>query len=92
MIQRNGPAKQDHFFGLNEVHSAFLAYNFTLMIKLLEPEYRKRLYPIVALIAVLGTCFSCKPEKTGEDPVFTKLSSRDNKYYFQEFAYRNRYF
>jgi enediyne biosynthesis protein E4 len=46
------------------------------MIKLLEPEYHKGLYPIVALIAVLGNCFSCKPEKTGEDPVFTKLSAR----------------
>jgi hypothetical protein len=77
MIQRNGPAKQDHFFGLNYVHSAFLVNNFNLMIKHFVLEYGKRVYCIVALIAVLGICFSCNPEKTGEDPVFTKLSSRE---------------
>ncbi|HBZ21672.1 MAG TPA: hypothetical protein DEO60_11120, partial [Bacteroidales bacterium] len=46
------------------------------MIQLFTPEYRNRLYPIVAMIAVLGNCFSCRPEKMVEDPVFTKLSAR----------------
>jgi enediyne biosynthesis protein E4 len=46
------------------------------MIQLFTPEYRNRLYPIVAMIAVLGSGFSCKSGKTGENPVFTKLSSR----------------
>ena len=83
MIQRNGPAKQDHFFGLFEVHSSFIPYNFALMTNLLKPEYRKWLYPVVVLIAILGTCFSCKPEKTGEDPIFRKLSSRKTNITFQ---------
>ncbi len=53
------------------------------MIKHLVLEYVKRVYPIVALIAVLGSCFSCKPEKTGEDPVFTKLSARETNITFR---------
>jgi hypothetical protein len=33
------------------------------MIKLPEPEYLKKLYPIAALIAMLGICSSCKQGK-----------------------------
>ena len=71
------------FFGLFEVHSSFILYNLALMTNLLNPEYRKRLYPVVLLIAILGTCFSCKPEKTGEGPIFRKLSSRKTNITFQ---------
>ena len=53
------------------------------MIKLFETEYRNRLYTIVALIAVLVSCFSCTPEKIGEDPVFTKLSARETNITFR---------
>lgn len=53
------------------------------MIKLSEPEYPKRLYPIVVLIALLGSCFSCKPEKTEEGAVFQKLSSGKTNVTFQ---------
>jgi hypothetical protein len=84
MIQRNGPAKQDHFFfELFELHSSFIFYNIALMINHLTPEYRKRLCPVVLLIAILGTCFSCKPEKTGEGPIFKKLPSRKTNIAFQ---------
>jgi hypothetical protein len=72
MIQRNGPAKQDHFF-----------LNLALMNNFLNPEYRKRLYPVVLLIAILVACFSCTHEKTGEGPIFRKLSSRETNITFQ---------
>ncbi len=49
----------------------------------LNPEYPERLYPVVLWIAILGACFSCKPEKTGEDPVFKKLSSGKTNITFQ---------
>jgi enediyne biosynthesis protein E4 len=49
----------------------------------LNPAYRKRFYLAVLLIALLGTFFSCKPEKKGEDAVFRKLSSRKTNITFQ---------
>ena len=53
------------------------------MTNLLNPQYRKRLYPVILLIAILGACFSCTPEKTGESPIFSKLSSRKTNITFQ---------
>ncbi len=53
------------------------------MIKLLVLEYGKRVYPIVALVAVLASCISCNPGKTGEDRLFTKLSSRETNITFR---------
>jgi len=84
MIQRNGPAKQDHFFfELFEVLLSFILANLALMISHLNPEGRKRLYPVVLLFVILGICFSCKPEKTGEGPIFQKLPSGKTNVTFQ---------
>ena len=84
MIQRNGSVKQNHFFlCLFEMHSSFIPYTLSLMTDLLNHECRNRHYPVVLLIAILGACFSCTPEKTGEGPVFTKLSSRKTNITFQ---------
>ena len=49
----------------------------------LNPEYRKWIYPVVLWIAILGICFSCKPEKAGEGPVFKKLPSKKTNITFQ---------
>ena len=53
------------------------------MTGLPNPEYCKRLYPVVLLFAILGTCFSCKPGETGEGSVFSILSSRKTNITFQ---------
>jgi len=51
----------------------FLLY-FIIMNKLPGPVFIKQLFPVVALIATLCNCSSCNPGKSGEDPVFTRLS------------------
>ena len=71
------------FFALFEVDSSFILYNLAYMTDPFKPEYRKRLYPVVLLIAILSICFSCTLEKTGEDPIFKKLSSRKTNITFQ---------
>ncbi len=46
--------------------------------------FLSKMYLIVLLIeTILGACFSCKPEKKGEGPLFRKLSSQKTKITFQ---------
>jgi hypothetical protein len=40
-------------------------------------------HPVVLLIAILGACFSCTPEKTGGGSLFSKLSPQKTNIAFQ---------
>jgi enediyne biosynthesis protein E4 len=46
-------------------------------------NHLKSFCPVVLVIASLYACFSCTPEKTGEGPIFRKLSSRKTNITFQ---------